>query len=320
MCARRQLPYAQLALELQDITRSRFRDQASFIRLGIGAQIARGYSLAAWFDVERSSSPASRWMARHTPSPDSRGLGAGIEGLARYDALAGAANPAVSVTTFRSRPHVRHGQGRNRWHRIGQLSPLSTGSIRSTSTSSSTEEERLIQRGRARLLPGAADAAGPRRVPARDLRPRDHDRDGRAGLLWARRIPEALWRRRRHYVTYGLIAREVERVDSGYRSAMSVQSLAGDASRSTPTATKRSAQKYLPKLAQRRVGRLLRPDRARLRLRSRRHGHAGAQGRRRLAAHRRQDVDHQQPDRRRVRGLGEGRRRARSAASFSRRA
>ena len=27
-----------------------------------------------------------------------------------------------------------------------------------------------------------------------------------------------------NYVTYGLIAREIERVDSGYRSAMSVQS------------------------------------------------------------------------------------------------
>jgi glutaryl-CoA dehydrogenase len=27
-----------------------------------------------------------------------------------------------------------------------------------------------------------------------------------------------------NYVTYGLVAREVERVDSGYRSAMSVQS------------------------------------------------------------------------------------------------
>ena len=37
-------------------------------------------------------------------------------------------------------------------------------------------------------------------------------------------------------------------------------------------------------------------------------------------ADRRQDVDHQQPDRRRVRGLGQERRAARSAASSSRRA
>ncbi|MFK7853389.1 MAG: acyl-CoA dehydrogenase [Granulosicoccus sp.] len=46
---------------------------------------------------------------------------------------------------------------------------------------------------------------------------------GELGLLGAT-IPEALGGVGANYVSYGLIAREVERVDSGYRSAMSVQS------------------------------------------------------------------------------------------------
>ena len=51
-----------------------------------------------------------------------------------------------------------------------------------------------------------------------------------------------------NYVSYGLIAREVERVDSGYRSAMSVQSsLVMHPIHAFGTETQR--QKYLPKLA-----------------------------------------------------------------------
>jgi len=46
---------------------------------------------------------------------------------------------------------------------------------------------------------------------------------GELGLLGAT-LPEAYGGARVNYVSYGLIAREVERVDSGYRSAMSVQS------------------------------------------------------------------------------------------------
>ena len=46
---------------------------------------------------------------------------------------------------------------------------------------------------------------------------------GELGLLGAT-IPEHLGGVGANYVSYGLIAREVERVDSGYRSAMSVQS------------------------------------------------------------------------------------------------
>ena len=109
-----------------------------------------------------------------------------------------------------------------------------------------------------------------------------------------------------NYVSYGLIAREVERVDSGYRSAMSVQS-SGDAS--DPRVRHRgAAAKYLPKLA---TGEwvgcfgLTEPD----------HGSDPAdddprQSRAgRLPAARRQDVDHQFADRRCLRRVGQDRRR-----------
>jgi glutaryl-CoA dehydrogenase len=46
---------------------------------------------------------------------------------------------------------------------------------------------------------------------------------GEVGLLGAT-IPEQYGGSGLNYVSYGLIAREVERVDSGYRSMMSVQS------------------------------------------------------------------------------------------------
>ena len=68
------------------------------------------------------------------------------------------------------------------------------------------------------------------------------------------------------YVSYGLIAREIERIDLGYRSMMSVQSslvmVPIEAFGSLA-----QKQKYLPKLAQRRMDRLLRPHRAGPRLR-----------------------------------------------------
>ena len=143
---------------------------------------------------------------------------------------------------------------------------------------------------------------------------------GALGLLGAT-IPEEYGGAGACYVAYGLIAREIERVDSGYRSMMSVQSSLvmhpihayGD------EAQKR---KYLPKLATRRMRRLLRPHRARRRLRPRRDADAGREDRRRLSPQRREDVDLQRADRRRLRRLGEVGRRttARSAASCSRRA
>ncbi|MGO9420223.1 acyl-CoA dehydrogenase [Roseiarcus sp.] len=70
---------------------------------------------------------------------------------------------------------------------------------------------------------------------------------GELGLLGAT-IPEAYGGAGLNYVCYGLIAREVERVDSGYRSMMSVQSslVMVPIFEFGNEATK---QKYLPKLA-----------------------------------------------------------------------
>jgi len=70
---------------------------------------------------------------------------------------------------------------------------------------------------------------------------------GALGLLGAT-VPEQYGGAGLGYVSYGLIAREVERVDSGYRSAMSVQSslvmypILANGSEAQP-------RKYLPKLA-----------------------------------------------------------------------
>ncbi|MEO1423991.1 MAG: acyl-CoA dehydrogenase [Pseudomonadota bacterium] len=86
-----------------------------------------------------------------------------------------------------------------------------------------TEEERLI-RDTARAY--AQDRLVPRVIAAN--RHEVFDRDimlemGELGLLGAT-LPEDVGGVGAGYVAYGLIAREVERVDSGYRSAMSVQS------------------------------------------------------------------------------------------------
>ncbi len=86
-----------------------------------------------------------------------------------------------------------------------------------------TEEERLIQSS-------AEDFCQSNLMP-RILEANRHevfDRDimtelGEVGLLGAT-IPEEYGGAGVNHVSYGLIAREVERVDSGYRSAMSVQS------------------------------------------------------------------------------------------------
>ncbi len=109
-----------------------------------------------------------------------------------------------------------------------------------------------------------------------------------------------------NYVSYGLIAREVERVDLGYRSAFSVQSslvmypiwdFGSEAQR----------EKYLPKLRIGRVGRLLRLDRAGRRLRSFLDAHPRQEGRWWLRVERVEDLDHQLAACRRAGGVGEGR-------------
>ena len=110
-----------------------------------------------------------------------------------------------------------------------------------------TEEERMV-RDTARDY--AQDKLLPRVLMAN--REERFDRDivlemGALGLLGAT-IPEEYGGAGLGYVAYGLIAREIERVDSGYRSAMSVQSslvmhpifaYGSEAQR----------KKYLPKLA-----------------------------------------------------------------------
>src|SRR5215475_7294882 len=110
-----------------------------------------------------------------------------------------------------------------------------------------TEEERMV-RDTARGY--AQDKLAPRVLHA--YREEKVDRDlipemGALGLLGPT-IPEEYGGAGLGYVAYGLIAREIERVDSGYRSAMSVQSsLVMHPIFSYGSEAQR--KKYLPKLA-----------------------------------------------------------------------
>jgi glutaryl-CoA dehydrogenase len=86
-----------------------------------------------------------------------------------------------------------------------------------------SEEERMVRHSAAQF---AADKLAPRILQAFRLEQTDpaiFREMGDTGLLGAT-IPEAYGGSGLNYVCYGLIAREVERVDSGYRSMMSVQS------------------------------------------------------------------------------------------------
>jgi glutaryl-CoA dehydrogenase len=110
-----------------------------------------------------------------------------------------------------------------------------------------TEDERLTRDtarryAQEKLLPRVIDAYRDERTD-----PAIFTEMGALGLLGPT-LPEAFGGSEASYVAYGLIAREVERVDSGYRSMMSVQSslvmhpihaYGSDAQR----------EKYLPKLA-----------------------------------------------------------------------
>ena len=87
-------------------------------------------------------------------------------------------------------------------------------------------------------------------------------------------IPEEFGGGGLNYVSYGLIAREVERVDSGYRSMMSVQSSLVMLPIERSEARLRS--EVSARAGPRRIDRLLRPHRARPWLRSRQHGHPRA--------------------------------------------
>ena len=77
---------------------------------------------------------------------------------------------------------------------------------------------------------------------------------GALGLLGPT-IPEDFGGAGACYVAYGLIAREVERVDWGYRSAMSVQSEPGHAP-DLRLRHRRAAREVPAEARQRRVGRL----------------------------------------------------------------
>ena len=93
-------------------------------------------------------------------------------------------------------------------------------------------------------------------------------------------------------VEYGLIMQELERADSGLRSFASVQG----ALVMYPILTygsEEQKQRWLPRLAKRRGHRLLRPDRAGLRVESGGHAEPGAARGLRVDSRRRENLDHQ---------------------------
>lgn len=110
-----------------------------------------------------------------------------------------------------------------------------------------TEEERLIQETahsycQERLMPRILEANRHEHFDVEIMREL-----GELGLLGAT-LPEKYGCSAVNYVSYGLVAREVERVDSGYRSAMSVQSSLVMHPIYT-YGSEAQRMKYLPKLA-----------------------------------------------------------------------
>ena len=110
-----------------------------------------------------------------------------------------------------------------------------------------TDEERMIRDTARRYC---QDKLMPRILEANRHETFDRaimDEMGGMGFLGST-IPEAYGGAELNYVAYGLIAREVERVDSGYRSAMSVQSSLV-MHPINAYGSEQQKQKYLPKLA-----------------------------------------------------------------------
>ncbi|WP_426134024.1 acyl-CoA dehydrogenase [Pseudomonas sp. PWP3-1b2] len=110
-----------------------------------------------------------------------------------------------------------------------------------------TEEERMVrdsaeQFAQGKLAPRVLEAFRHEKTDPAIFREM-----GEIGLLGAM-IPEQYGGSGLNYVSYGLIAREVERVDSGYRSMMSVQSSLVMVP-INEFGTEAQKQKYLPKLA-----------------------------------------------------------------------
>ncbi len=110
-----------------------------------------------------------------------------------------------------------------------------------------TEEERMVRDSahdycQSRLMPRVLEANRNERFDREIL-----EEMGELGLLGPT-LPEEYGCSNVNYVSYGLVAREVERVDSGYRSAMSVQSsLVMHPIYSYGSESQR--RRYLPKLA-----------------------------------------------------------------------
>ncbi len=110
-----------------------------------------------------------------------------------------------------------------------------------------TDEERMVRDSAAsycqqKLMPRVLESFRHEQTDASIFREM-----GELGLLGAT-IPEQYGGSGLNYVCYGLIAREVERVDSGYRSMMSVQSSLVMVP-INEFGTEEQKQKYLPKLA-----------------------------------------------------------------------
>ncbi len=110
-----------------------------------------------------------------------------------------------------------------------------------------TEEERMVRDAAAeyaqgRLMPRIHDAYRNETTDSSIFREM-----GELGLLGIT-IPEQYGGANLNYVSYGLIAREIERVDSGYRSMMSVQSSLVMVP-INEFGSEAQKQKYLPKLA-----------------------------------------------------------------------
>ena len=162
-------------------------------------------------------------------------------------------------------------------------------------------------RRRARVRAGQAAAARHRSVPAREIRSRDIPRDGRTRA--ARRDAARRIRRRRSQLRLLRVDRARDRAR---RLGLPVDDERAKLARHVSDLHVRlggAAQEISAEARDRRVDRLLRTDRAEPRIGSRQHGDARPGGAGRLQALRREDVDFEFADRRRVRRLGEDRRR-----------
>ena len=170
-------------------------------------------------------------------------------------------------------------------------------------TSSSTDDERMIRDTARAYAQDKLHAAGDRGLPRGEDRPVDLQRDGRARAS-RRDDPGGIRRRRR------LLRRLRARGARGRarRFRLPLDDERAVLARHVPDLRlwRRDAAQEVPAEARLgRVGRLLRPDRARCRLRPRRHEDPRREDRRRLPAHRLEDVDLELAHRRRVRRLGE---------------